>query len=206
MLKIVCMASGEGTNVLAIHQACISGIIKGKIVGIITDNNTAAFPILKKAEALHIPAVTLTYCKGDRKQWANNILLLLKVLKPDIICLAGFMKILDPIIVHNYVGRIINLHPGILPELAGKDPQKKALDLNLRETGNTIHIVTDIVDDHSIILATDKVMIDYQDSELSLSTRLKEVGYSTYITAINKWINNKEDILCQVNQILNSKS
>jgi folate-dependent phosphoribosylglycinamide formyltransferase PurN len=98
------------------------------------------------------------------------------------------MKVVNSTFVERYRGSILNLHPGVLPLLAGKDPQKKALDLKLKSTGNTIHIVTEKIDDSSCIIGTDEVFIDERETEESLSIKLKEKGHETYIRAINTWI------------------
>jgi len=123
-----------------------------------------------------------------REGWNKLLVEQLKRHAIDLVLFAGFMRIVGKPFTDEYKDKILNIHPGHLPLLAGKDPQKKALALNLGITGNTVHIVSDIVDDSSNILATDVVTISEDDTEASLSQKLLEVSYETYMRGIDNWI------------------
>lgn len=98
------------------------------------------------------------------------------------------MRILGPETVQAYKGKILNIHPGHLPLLAGKDPQKKAIALGLSQTGNTVHVVTGKVDDDSDVLATDTIDIPSDTTLEDLCYRLTLCGHITYKRAIWNWI------------------
>ncbi len=190
MINIAILCSGEGTNMDYIHKACLSGVIPGRVCVVISDRMCGG---IDKARSYGIPAhvVSINAALGTylREMWNSYIIDLLKYYEIDLVCLAGFMKILSSSVINTFPNKILNLHPGILPLLAGKDPQKKALNMHLKETGNTIHIVTNKLDEGPI-LATDTVYISNNDTEETLSKKLKETGYSTYIQAIQFWIKN----------------
>ncbi len=189
VVKIAFFISGVGSNMLHIDDRCRSGELKANISLVIADR---VCPGTIEALKRGIPVVVLPV-SGDitsfiRQEWTDILLQVLVYYQIDLVCLGGFMKILGKRLTDCYRRRVINIHPGLLPQLTGKDPQIKALALGLKFTGNTVHMVTDKVDDSSIILASDTVPILYGDTEFILSNRLKLAGYNTYLTAIQNWI------------------
>lgn len=182
-LRIAVFVSGQGTNLIYIHQSCLSQKILGEVVLVVSDRVCRG---VEWAAANKIP-VAIIPMQENREEWDSLIVKTLDQYSVHLVCLAGFMKILGKKVVETYSGRILNIHPGILPELAGKDPQKKALDLRLPFTGNTVHLVTEKTDDSSVVFAEDRVEIYPDDTEESLSERLKQKGYETYLRGINKW-------------------
>ena len=186
MIRIAVFVSGEGTNLQKIYEACQEERIDGEVVLVVSDRLCKG---IIWADSQEIPIAVLSPSLfPSRHSWGNSLEEIIKGYRVDLICLAGFLKILSDNFVVSLLGSILNIHPGLLPQLAGKDPQRKAIELGLKETGNTVHIVTNILDDDSFILAVDKVEILDFDTEENLSQRLKESGYETYITAINQWI------------------
>lgn len=185
--NIAVFCSGIGSNLEYIIEACnrseyVYDYIPGRVKVVVTDGACLAVDkaILHKIPVFIIPMFM------NRERWNRMIVESLSKLDIDLICLAGFMKILGREVVSSYTNKIINLHPGLLPLLAGKDPQRRALEMKLKTTGNTIHIVTEVVDVGEI-LETDCVLIEEGETEESLSAKLKDIGHATYIKAIQRW-------------------
>lgn len=186
--SIAIFASGKGTNLVAIKEACDRGEIPGQVKLVITDRRCDAAAYASKNS---IPCYILPLNNYVvREDWDKSIIRILDYHNIDLVCLAGFMRILGKEVLKNfnYGFRVLNIHPGILPVLAGKDPQKRAIENKFKITGNTVHIVTDIVDDATYTLSTDSLEILESDTVETLCDKLKEKGYETYIKGINKWI------------------
>lgn len=185
-INIAVLLSGRGTNLNAIDAACKRGDINGSVQLVIADRLCPG--AIRSARKLKIPTFIIDLnCFADRNLWNQAILQHLELYQIDLVCLAGFMKILSPVVVNSFPNQILNIHPGPLPKYAGKDPQERALRDKLPETGNTVHVVTNILDDATTVLAVDHCPIKVGDSVRALSSRLATIGHQTYITAIQKW-------------------
>jgi len=194
MLRICFLVSGADTNMLHVATACEQGTIPdAEVVGVVADR--ACLGIEAARNLGIIPTLVLSAGCASKEEWDSTLQAAISAYKPDLVCLGGFMRILGPKVLNAYAYHILNIHPGLLPSLAGKDPQRKALELGVSVTGNTVHIATDVVDDASYILAQDSVPVQEGDTEETLSTRLKERGYSTYTDAILVWRNHREEWL-----------
>lgn len=192
-IKIAVLVSGEGTNMVKMYEACQERRVKGSIVLVVSDRDCIA---IKKAKELGLVTAIIPWCRDrdSREVWGSLLLYELGFAAVDLICLAGFMLILPVNVVNFFSQRILNIHPGRLPQYAGKDPQARLLKrFEMRSslmtilTGNTVHIVTEHVDDSSSILAMDRVIAYREDTVDTLSKRLRDSGYDTYIEAINLW-------------------
>lgn len=184
MKNIVVMISGNGSNLQAILDATLAGQINGKIVGVIS-NKSSAYGLIRAQQA-GIPTFVFS-----RKNFADNLVMdsaiaeRLEALNADLIVLAGYMKILTPEFTARFLGKIINIHPSLLPKYAGLHTHQRAMEAGDTEHGMSIHFVNEEVDGGAIILQA-KVPI-YPDDELDdVIERVYEQEHRCYPLVV-KW-------------------
>ena len=176
--RVVVLASGAGTLFTALaKQADHIGI---QIVGLVTD---AEVPACDRARELGIP-VSIVPLLEDRVKWDQNLATEISRLKPSLIVSAGFMKILGPVVLRFYQGKIINTHPALLPCFPGAHAVRDALTAGVSETGSTIHFVDKGVDTGEII-AQARVKVEPSDTEESLHERIKEVERELLVATVS---------------------
>ncbi len=176
--RVVVLASGTGTLFTALaKQADQIGI---QIVGLVTD---AEVPACDRARELGIP-VSIVPLLEDRVKWDQNLATEISRLKPSLIVSAGFMKILGPVVLRFYQGKIINTHPALLPNFPGAHAVRDALAAGVSETGSTIHFVDKGVDTGEVI-AQARVKVEPSDTEESLHERIKEVERELLVATVS---------------------
>ena len=145
MKRIVVLLSGNGSNLQAIIDSINNGNINGRIVGVIS-NNIEAFG-LKRAQKENINTITINHLDYENRQAFDDALLKkLAILAPDLIVLAGFMRILTSKITDYFNGKIINIHPSLLPLYPGLHTHQKVIDNNDKKHGISIHYVSSELD------------------------------------------------------------
>lgn len=177
--RIAVLASGNGTNFDAIQARIESGDLPAQIVVVISDNPQA--PILAKAKAKGIPVFAVDEPKTARDQ---TILEHLQPLQPDLILALGYIKLISEPLLSAYPNRILNIHPGVLPQTGGKGMfglavHQKVLDLGLKETAINLHYVNNIFDEGEII-ASKIVPVKPSDTPESLQKRILNTEYNFY--------------------------
>ena len=189
MKKIVVLISGNGSNLQAIIDAQASGRISGKICGVIS-NKSEAFG-LQRAKKAQIPAFVF-----ERKNFSSNLDMDLVIaeqieaLEADLIVLAGYMKILSNEFVERFSGKILNIHPSLLPKYAGLNTYQRAMDAGDSEHGMTIHFVNQILDGGAIILQA-KVPIFPDDEVEDVVERVQEQEHRCYPLVIEWFCQNR---------------
>ncbi|MDD7544538.1 phosphoribosylglycinamide formyltransferase [Actinobacillus porcinus] len=184
MKKIVVLISGSGTNLQAIMDACQSGEINGKIVSVIS-NKADAYG-LTRAQNAKIPTALF-----ERKNFANNLEMdraiaqHIEQLEADLVVLAGYMKILSDEFTLQFAGKILNIHPSLLPKYKGLHTYQQALDAGDTEHGTTVHFVTPELDSGAIILQA-KVPIFPEDDITDIEERVKAQEIQIYPLVV-KW-------------------
>ncbi len=179
MMRTVIMVSGSGTNLQAILDAKLDDV---DIVAVVSDNPTAFG--LTRAQQAGIPALTVDYRSFDQRSDFDTALHeTLNSLQPDLIVLAGFMRILAAALVTEYDGRMINIHPSLLPAYPGLNTYQRAIDAGETEHGTTVHFVIPELDAGPAILQY-KVRIHADDTPESLAKRVQQGEYSIYPQAI----------------------
>ncbi len=149
-MNTVVLVSGRGSNLRAICDAIDAGTCDANIVGVVSDRAKAA--ALEFAEGRGIPTKVVSLRKGDdRDLWNETLASQVAELQPELIVLAGFMRVLGPPLLERFPGRIINVHPALLPSFAGHNGPQDALDGGVRITGCTVHVVDSGVDTGPII-------------------------------------------------------
>ena len=168
--RIVVVASGRGSNFQAIIGALKRGAIPAQCVALVTDNPKAY--AIERADAAKIPVVIVDYgAHATRENYEQALLAALKETKPDLVVLAGYMRILGSAIVREYVGKMINIHPALLPSFTGLHAQRQALEHGVKLAGCTVHFVDESLDGGPIILQRCVRVMD-DDDEDTLANRI----------------------------------
>ncbi|MET0358778.1 MAG: phosphoribosylglycinamide formyltransferase [Pararhizobium sp.] len=180
--RVVVFISGGGSNMVALADACSEADYPAEIVGVISDRATAGG--LEKAAARGIPTAAF-----ERRDYADKathetaILDHVETLRPDLLCLAGYMRLLTGTFISRYEGRILNIHPSLLPEFPGLHTHQRALDAGRTEAGCTVHFVTEGMDEGPVILQT-RVPVLGGDTAETLAARVLTVEHKTYAQAL----------------------
>lgn len=183
-LGIGVLASGRGTNLQAIIDACAEGRIAAEVRIVISDVEDA--PALERARRAGVPTVHLAPGRFKTKLEPEAGLAYARCLKEhgvELVLLAGFMRILHAEFLSQFPGRIMNIHPSLLPAFPGLDAQRQALERGVRYTGCTVHFVDESVDGGPIILQA-VVRVDEEDTVESLSQRILREEHRVYCEAV----------------------
>ena len=149
MLSIVVLISGSGSNLRALLEACDNPLYPAKILAVGADSPASG---LEHAEEFGVPTFVVSEGNFDsREAWASRVLDHVQFLKPELVVLAGFMKILPEAFVEALSPRLINLHPSLLPEYPGANAVRDALAAGATKTGSTIHLVDRGIDTGPVI-------------------------------------------------------
>ena len=194
MKKIAVFVSGGGSNFKAIHRQIIQGNILGKIVMVFSNNPNCG--AIKFAEENSIPIFIVNVARYPNAHTRDEFLLetCLKA-EIDLICLAGFMKMLPQNIVKQYEYRILNIHPGLLPEFGGKGfygtrVHEAVINTGKRESGATVHFVDEIYD-HGPIILQKKVEVMETDTPESLAARVLKLEHELFPEVVKAFCENK---------------
>ena len=181
-IKVGILISGNGTNLQAIIDASQKNSFPAEIA-IVISNNPSAYG-LKRATSADIPTKVIDHKLFDqREDFDTAVSVELRKADCELICLAGFMRILSEQIVNNWPMRIINIHPSLLPSFKGKNVQKQTIDAGVRITGCTVHFVISELDAGPII-AQAAVQVLEKDSPASLSRRILQQENRIYPLAL----------------------
>jgi phosphoribosylglycinamide formyltransferase-1 len=181
MLSVVVLISGSGSNLLALLQATKNPLFPAKVLAVGSDKPA---PGLEHADLFGVPTFVVEEKHfANRDSWAEKLGENISHLDPDLIILAGFMKVLPKSFVAKFSPRIINIHPALLPSFPGAHAVKDALASGARETGATVHIVDEGVDTGPI-LAQEVVTVLPADDENTLHERIKLVEHKLLIDTV----------------------
>jgi len=175
MFALAVLISGRGSNLTAIQENIEKGQLKAQIKLVVSSREDAKG--LEFAKAHRLP----TFVSKSEDEIINK----LKEINPNLICLAGYMKILSPKFVNTFKGKIINIHPALLPKFPGLDVQKRAIDAGEKESGCTVHYVDEGMDTGAII-AQRKVPILSGDTADKLAERILKEEHVLYTEVIRK--------------------
>lgn len=185
IFKMVVLVSGRGTNLQAIIDAIKERKIDGKIVAVISNRKKAY--ALERAKREGIPTYYLPARKNEtREDYDRRLNEIIEPLNPDLIVLAGFLRILSPWFVNKYRNKIINIHPALLPSFAGlygEHVHKAVLEYGCKVSGCTVHFVDDKVD-HGPIIIQKCVEVKDNDTVESLAARILEKEHESLVEAI----------------------
>jgi len=182
MLKIGVLVSGRGSNLQAMIDAIEAKKIKAEIAVVIS--NVPGVMALERANKHGIKAVVIDSSEhSDKSSYEKQVIKALEENNVGLVCLAGYMKLLSPELVHHFRGRIMNIHPALLPAFPGLHVQKKALEHGVKYSGCTVHFVDEGCDTGPIILQAVVPVLD-GDTEETLSARILEQEHKIYPEAI----------------------
>ena len=171
----------------AIINACDNQSLDAKVCLVLSDNPQAAG--LDYAQENNIKSIGLVPKEfSSKRDYENQILKHLQENQVELICLAGYMRLIGNVLLTNYKDKIINIHPSLLPSFKGLNPQQQALDCGVRFSGATVHFVNEELDSGDIIMQDIVALLD-TDTESTLSERILKVEHVIYPKAIQLVIN-----------------
>lgn len=185
MIRVAILISGGGSNMVKLVQS-MTGDHPGRAV--IVGSNDPQASGLGRAEALGVPTFSVDHraYKGDRPGFEAALLKPLLAARPDILCLAGFMRILTPDFVQRFQGRMLNIHPSLLPKYPGLHTHQRALESGDAEAGATVHLVTPELD-AGPILGQARVPVLPGDDEASLAARVLTQEHRLYPEVLRRF-------------------
>jgi len=175
--KIGVLISGRGSNLQALIDASTAGALGGDIAVVVSNVSSAAG--LQRARTAGIPAHFLDHRGRAREDFDREVLELLATHRVDLVCLAGFMRRLSTAFIRAYAGRVLNVHPSLLPAFPGLEPQRQALAYGAKVSGATVHLVDEGLDTGPILLQ-EAVPVREDDTEETLSARILMVEHRLY--------------------------
>ncbi len=182
MHRLGILLSGRGSNFLAIAKAIGEQHLLGAEIAVVLSNVEGALG-LAAAHALQLPAIAIPSAGRKRAEHDAEMIARLHQHKVDLVCLAGYMRIISPAFVKAFPNRILNVHPSLLPAFPGLDAQRQALEYGAKVAGCTVHFVDEAVD-HGVIILQKTVPVNDNDNEATLSARILEQEHLAYPEAI----------------------
>jgi len=180
--RIAVLLSGRGSNLEALADGVAVGRIPHAEISVVISNRDGA-PGIDKAQQRKI-ATRVIPSKGlEREAYDRQVVAVLREQKIDLVCLAGYMRLLSPFFVASFPNRILNIHPSLLPSFPGLESQRQALEYGVKFAGCTVHFVDENLDAGPIVLqATVRVLDD--DTEATLSARILAEEHRIYSEAV----------------------
>lgn len=185
MKQIVVLISGRGSNMEAIVQACVAEGWNARIAAVISNRPDAAGLAFARARGIATAVVDHTHF-GSRDAFDAELMRTIDAHAPDVLALAGFMRILTPGFVEHFRGRMVNVHPSLLPAFAGLHTHRRAIEAGCKAAGATVHFVGNEVD-HGPIIAQAVVPVLPGDTEETLSERVLAREHLLYPRAL-RWL------------------
>ena len=182
--RIAILISGRGSNMVALADAVRGGTIPNAEIAIVISDKRAAAG-LEKARELGIEALVIERGARTRAEHDREIVTALAARQIDLVCLAGYMRVLSSEFIDAYRGRIFNIHPSLLPAFPGLDAQRQALEHGAKKSGCTVHLVDESLDGGPIV-AQREVPIHEDDTIESLSERILIEEHKLYAEAVAK--------------------
>lgn len=183
MKRLAVFASGSGTNFEAIAKACADGRIDASVAVMVCDKPGAA--VIERAERLGVRSFVFSPSSYSGKEAYERVIVeLLDSLEVDLVCLAGYMRIVGSVLLNAYRGRIINIHPSLLPAFKGAGAVEQAVEYGVKVFGITIHYVNEDLDGGRIIA---QKAFEYDGSDPAEVHRLgQKIEHQLYVDTINK--------------------
>ncbi|MCX6616120.1 MAG: phosphoribosylglycinamide formyltransferase [Acidobacteria bacterium] len=186
MKKLGILLSGRGSNFEAIADNVAAGKINAEIAAVIS--NRADAPGLERARQRGLPALCLPSKGLEREAYDRQVVAALKERQVDLVCLAGFMRLLSSYFIREFPNRILNIHPALLPAFLGLEAQHQAWEYGVKVSGCTVHFVDEHLDHGPIIVQT-SVPVMNDDTPETLAARILKEEHRIYSEAINLVLN-----------------
>jgi phosphoribosylglycinamide formyltransferase-1 len=190
--RIGVLLSGRGSNFVALAESVAAGRIPNAEIAIVVSNREGA-PGIEKARVRGI-ATRVIPSKGlEREAYDRQVVAVLNEHQVDLICLAGYMRLLSPYFVASFPNRILNIHPSLLPSFPGLESQRQALEYGVKFAGCTVHFVDENLDAGPIVLQA-AILVRDEDTEATLSERILAEEHRIYSEAVKMVLEGKYKI------------
>ena len=187
--RIGVLLSGRGSNFEALAESVSAGRLPGAEIAIVVSNREGA-PGIDRARVRGIAAEAIASKGLDRESYDRQVVDVLNQHKVDLVCLAGYMRLLSPYFVAAFPNRILNIHPSLLPSFPGLEAQRQALEYGVKFAGCTVHFVDENLDAGPIILQA-VVPVEDTDTEATLSERILREEHRIYTEAVETILGGK---------------
>lgn len=181
MKRVGVLISGRGTNLQALIDATHGATLGGEIAVVVSNVETA--PGLERARRAGIPTVCRDHRGRKREEFDQEIVAILRHHQVDLVCLAGYMRLLSPLLIRAFAGRIVNVHPSLLPAFPGLEAQRQAWEYGVKVSGATVHLVDEALDAGPIVLQ-EAVPVLESDTAETLAARILEAEHRIYPHAV----------------------
>ena len=192
MKNLGILLSGRGSNFVAIADSIAAGRIPNARIGIVISNRADA-PGLETARQRGLNALVISSNGKPREEHDREVVAALLENEVDLICLAGYMRLLSPWLVQQFPARILNIHPSLLPAFPGLEAQQQAFAYGVRVSGCTVHFVDEELDHGAIVVQKTVPVLD-SDDERTLAARILEQEHIAYTEAIRIVLEGKFEI------------
>jgi len=193
MKNLGILLSGRGSNFVAIADSIDAGRIPDARIAVVISNRADA-PGIETARKRGLNAIVIPSKGKEREQHDREIVAALKEHQVDLICLAGYMRLLSPWFVRQFPHRILNIHPSLLPSFPGLEAQQQAFAYGAKVSGCTVHFVDEELD-HGAIIVQKTVPVLSSDDEHELADRILEQEHIAYSEAIRTVLEGKHEIV-----------
>src|SRR5579885_3295822 len=193
--RIGVLLSGRGSNFEALADSVSAGRIPNAEISVVISNKPSA-PGLERAKSRGIPARAIPSKGLEREAYDRQVVAVLQEYKVNLICLAGYMRLLSPHFVAAFPQRILNIHPSLLPSFPGLEAQRQALEYGVKFAGCTVHFVDENLDAGPILLQA-VVPVEDNDTEESLSARILKEEHRIYSEAVKIVLEGNYKIICR---------
>ena len=186
LLQLGVLASGSGSNLQALIDACANGKVAARVAVVIS--NVPGARALERAKAANVPAVLLPHKGGPtpfttREAYDAALVQVLREHQVDLVCLAGYMRLVSPVMVQAFQDKILNIHPSLLPSFPGLHAHRQALAAGVRISGCTVHVVDEGLDSGPILVQAAVPVVE-GDTEDSLAARILVEEHRCYPKAV----------------------
>lgn len=192
-MKIGILISGRGSNMVALIDGVQSGRIPESEIAVVISDKTSAEG-LEKAEMRGIE--TLVVERKDRQRAEHDAEIIAELQKRDVelVCLAGYMRLLSPAFIRAFPNKILNIHPSLLPAFPGLEAQKQAIGFGVKVSGCTVHFVDEALD-HGAIILQKAVAVESDDTAETLAARILEHEHALYVEAVKRIVQRRYEII-----------
>lgn len=192
-MKIGILISGRGSNMLAIAEAVRSGLIADSEIAVVISDKTHAEG-LQKTKGLGIETLTIARNGRQRDEHDAEIIAELKKRDVELVCLAGYMRLLSEGFVKAFPNRILNIHPSLLPSFKGLNAHEQAIEYGVKISGCTVHFVDEHLD-HGAIILQKAVEVKDNDTAATLSKRIIKYEHEAYVEAVKLIVSGNYEII-----------
>jgi phosphoribosylglycinamide formyltransferase-1 len=191
--RIGVLLSGRGSNFEALADSVGAGRIPGAEIAVVVSNREGA-PGIERANARKIPTRVIPSKGLEREVYDRQVVAVLREFEVDLVCLAGYMRLLSPFFVASFPNRILNIHPSLLPSFPGLESQRQALEYGVKFAGCTVHFVDENLDAGPIVLQA-AVPVRDDDTEETLPSRILAEEHRIYTEAVRIVLEGKYKIV-----------